>query len=75
MQTVNDMWRAMNAQRDYPPTEGWKYLTLEGITGMRKRELVRNLTQGHPELYEIPFWKRTVRGPAYVIIRKRRANK
>lgn len=54
----------------YPTSEGWQYLTLEGVAGIPTCTLKNNLTNGMPDLYEFPLFKRC-NGEAFVIVRRR----
>lgn len=62
----------MNRKREYPKSDGWEYLTIENIKkGVSKEQIIRNLTNGMPSLYEIPFFNRQRGGVAYIIMRRR----
>lgn len=57
-------------KRQFPSSEGWRYLTIENISGKNKENIISNLTCGYPEMYEIAYWARS-KGTAFIIIRRK----
>lgn len=57
-------------RRYYPKSEGWEYITLEGVKGIQTCTLKNKLSNGLPDLYEWAMFKRAA-GVAYVIVRRR----